>query len=157
MDLSFWFGVVGTLFGVVGTSVSIYQFAASRASSKRQRELQFVLASINSIALQKQVSFELQYDVYKDLYRGEHLDLDVVRTMAMAKSAFSELAQMTVALEGTIDVKESAILDIQRRANIAAELFNDFKEISKERSIPTESIEPVISTELETSNINAVR
>ena len=65
--VSFWIGVSGTLVGIIGTGIAIYQWAVLNETNKRKSELQYILAGINNAALQKQVSWQNQINTFQPL------------------------------------------------------------------------------------------
>ncbi len=44
--VSLWFGGIGTLVGVIGLGIAIYQWAVINEGKKRRSELQYILAGI---------------------------------------------------------------------------------------------------------------
>lgn len=104
MDLMDWvsFGV-----GAIGTAIAIYQTAVLKESKKRRGELQFLLAGINSSALQKQQGWHNQITLLGAPH-GE-AEMQLFRAHVRARDDFADIAQLTVALEGAIDTESSAI------------------------------------------------
>lgn len=93
--------------GVIGTAIAIYQAAVIRESAKRKSELQYILAGINNAALQKQQAWQNQIATLKKLETDQ--DWEMGRLYLRAKDDFAEIASLTIALEGTIDIDYSAI------------------------------------------------
>jgi hypothetical protein len=106
-SVSLWFGGVGTLVGLVSAGIAIYQCAVINESKKRRSELQYILAGINNTALQKQQAWQNQIVTLQKLESAQ--DWEMLRLYVRAKDDFSEIASLTIALEGTIDVDHSAI------------------------------------------------
>ncbi|SMF48873.1 hypothetical protein SAMN02745866_03199 [Alteromonadaceae bacterium Bs31] len=128
--------IVSLLVGVIGTSIAIYQAAVIREGKKRKSELQYILAGINNAALQKQQTWQNQISTLKKLESEQ--DWEMGRLYLRAKDDFAEIASLTIALEGTIDIDNSAIksmmdksIEIVRKNNVLQEegmknpLFNN--------------------------------
>lgn len=96
--------------GIIGTGVAIYQWAVLNEGKKRKRELQYIIAGINSAALQKQQAWQNQISLISK--PKTPAEWETVRLYVRAKDDFAEIASLTVALEGTIDVEGSAISDM---------------------------------------------
>jgi hypothetical protein len=105
--ISLWFGGVGTLVGVIGLGISIYQWAVINEGKKRKSELQYILAGINNAAIQKQMAWQNQINTLPKLESPQ--DWEMGRLYLRARDDFSEIASLTIALEGTIDIDNSAI------------------------------------------------
>ena len=105
--VSFWIGISGTIVGIIGTGIAIYQWAVLNETNKRKSELQYILAGINNAALQKQVSWQNQMNTLPKLESSE--DWEKGRLYLRAKDDMGEIASLAVALEGAIDIKNSAI------------------------------------------------
>ncbi len=123
MDL---LSIISLLVGIIGTAIAIYQAAVIRESQKRRGELQYILAGINNAALQKQMAWQNQINTLQKL--ETHQDWEMGRLYVRARDDFSEIASLTIALEGTIDVDSSAIrsmmdksIDIVQKNNILQE------------------------------------
>lgn len=120
MDL---FSIISLLVGIIGTSIAIYQAAVIQETKKRRGELQYILAGINNAALQKQMAWQNQINTLQAL--ETHQDWEMGRLYVRARDDFSEIASLTIALEGTIDLDSSAIrsmmdksIDIVQKNNI---------------------------------------
>jgi hypothetical protein len=98
---------IALIVGIIGTGVAIYQWAVINESKKRKGELQFILAGINNVALQKQQSWQNQINLLPKPDRQEHFE--AARPYLRARDDFAELAGLTAALEGAIDTDSSAI------------------------------------------------
>jgi len=105
--VSFWIGVSGTLVGIIGTGIAIYQWAVLNETNKRKSELQYILAGINNAALQKQVSWQNQMNTLHKLESAQ--DWEMGRVYLRAKDDMGEIASLAIALEGAINVENSAI------------------------------------------------
>lgn len=123
MDL---LSIISLLVGIIGTAIAIYQAAVIRETQKRRGELQYILAGINNAALQKQMAWQNQINTLQKL--ETHQDWEMGRLYVRARDDFSEIASLTIALEGTIDVDSSAIrsmmdksIDIVQKNNILQE------------------------------------
>ena len=93
--------------------MAIYQWAVLNESKKRKREFQYIIAGINSAALQKQQAWQNQTALISK--PETPAEWETVRLYVRAKDDFAEIASLTVALEGTIDVEGSAISDMMDR------------------------------------------
>lgn len=100
--------------GIIGTAVAIYQAAVIREGSKRKNELQYLLASVNNIAIQKQLSWQTQISLLSPPETPD--EWKVARLYCRARDEFSEIAGLTVALEGAIDTEKSAIADMMQKS-----------------------------------------
>lgn len=98
---------ISLMVGIIGTAIAIYQAAVIRESAKRKSELQYILAGINNAALQKQQAWQNQIATLKKLETDQ--DWEMGRLYLRAKDDFAEIASLTIALEGTIDIDNSAI------------------------------------------------
>ncbi|MDH5573422.1 MAG: hypothetical protein OEY89_16790 [Gammaproteobacteria bacterium] len=105
--VSLWFGGVGVLVGLIGTGIAIYQWAVINEGKKRKSELQYILAGINNSAIQKQLAWQNQINTLPKLESQQ--DWETGRLYLRARDDFSEIASLTIALEGTIDIDNSAI------------------------------------------------
>jgi len=103
-------GTISLVVGIIGTGVAIYQWAVLNESKKRKRELQYIIAGINSAALQKQQAWQNQIALISK--PETPAEWETARLYVRAKDDFAEIASLTVALEGTIDVEGSAISDM---------------------------------------------
>lgn len=105
--VSLWIGGIGTLVGIIGTGIAIYQWAVINEGKKRKSELQYILAGINNAAIQKQLAWQNQINTLPKLESPQ--DWETGRLYLRARDDFSEIASLTIALEGTIDIDNSAI------------------------------------------------
>jgi hypothetical protein len=105
--VSFWIGITGTLIGIIGTGIAIYQWAVLNETNKRKSELQYILAGINNAALQKQVSWQNQMNTLHKFESAQ--DWEMERVYLKAKDDMGEIASLAIALEGAINIEESAI------------------------------------------------
>ena len=105
--VSFWIGVSGTLVGIIGTGIAIYQWAVLNETNKRKSELQYILAGINNAALQKQVSWQNQINTLHKFESAQ--DWEMGRVYLKAKDDMGEIASLAIALEGAINIEHSAI------------------------------------------------
>jgi hypothetical protein len=105
--VSFWIGITGTLIGIIGTGIAIYQWAVLNETNKRKSELQYILAGINNAALQKQVSWQNQMNTLHKFESAQ--DWEMGRVYLKAKDDMGEIASLAIALEGAINIEESAI------------------------------------------------
>ncbi len=100
--------------GVVSTLIAVYQLAVIKESKTRKEEFQYLLAGVNTSALQKQQSWANQLS---SLTQAEIQDnLERARLMVRARDDFADLASLTAALEGTIDTNSSAITSLLDKA-----------------------------------------
>ena len=99
---------------VISTGIAIYQFAVIREGKKRKHEVQFLLAGVNALALQKQQSWNNQIGTLGDLH-AEGM-LEKAAPLVRARDDFTELAGLTSSLEGAIDTDFSAITKLMDKA-----------------------------------------
>ena len=99
--------VISLLVGIIGTAIAIYQTAVLNESKKRNSELQFLLAGINSSAAQKMQSWQNQISIASDSLT--HEKMDEFKLLIRARDDFTDLSNLTVSLEGAIDPDSSAI------------------------------------------------
>ncbi len=111
--------------GVIGTAISIYQYALINESKTRSRELQFLLAAINSSAIQKQQAWANQIQLLGNVDTEEKML--IAKIHIRAKDDFADIAQLTVALEGAISVDSSAINSMMDRALQYCKKNNDLQ------------------------------
>lgn len=105
---------LGLMVGVVGTSIAIYQWAVINEGKKRKNELQYLLASINNVALQKQQTWQTQISLLTSPETPD--EWKIARLYCRARDEFSEIASLTVALEGAIDTDKSALSDMMQKS-----------------------------------------
>ncbi|WP_092207698.1 hypothetical protein [Desulfoluna spongiiphila] len=106
--------IISLFVGIIGTMIAVYQAAIIRESKKRASELQYILAGINNAALQKQQAWQNQISTLPKLESSQ--DWEMGRLYLRAKDDFAEIASLTIALEGTIDVDHSAIKDMMDKS-----------------------------------------
>jgi hypothetical protein len=104
---------ISLLVGVIGTAISIYQYALIHESKRRSKELQYLLAAIHSSAIQKQLAWTNQIQLLGNPDTEEKMYK--LKTYVRAKDDFSDIAQLTVSLEGAISVDDSAISSMLNR------------------------------------------
>ena len=100
--------------GIIGTAIAIYQSAIIRESKKRKSEIQYILAGINNTALQKQISWQNRISTLPKLETDR--DWELANSLMRARDDCQEIASLTIALEGTIDVDHSAIKDMMQKS-----------------------------------------
>lgn len=100
--------------GIIGTAIAIYQAAILRENKKRKSEIQYVLAGINNAALQKNVSWQNRISTLPKLETEK--DWELANTLMRARDDFQEIASLTIALEGTIDLDNSAIKSMMQKS-----------------------------------------
>ena len=127
-NIEILFLVLG-LIGAVGSLIAVYQWGGINENKKRKRELQYILASINSSALQKQQFWQNQISSLGEVKTEE--EWEIARLHMRARDSFAEIAQQALAMEGIIDTEYSAIeriaekgLDAIKRANKMQEEMN---------------------------------
>ncbi len=98
---------IALVVGIIGTSIAIYQWAVINEAKKRKNELQYLLAGINSLAIQKQLAWQNQISLLNKPDTPD--EWEVARLHVRARDDATEIASLTVALEGTIDTDNSAI------------------------------------------------
>lgn len=114
--------IISFILAVLSTAIAIYQAAVIRENKKRSSELQYILAGINNATLQKQTTWQNQISTLAKPESSQ--DWETGRLYLRARDDFAEIASLTIALEGTIDVNQSAItsmmdksIDIVRKNN----------------------------------------
>jgi len=100
--------VIGLVVGIIGTAIAIYQAAIINESKKRKNELQYLFAGINAAANQKQQAWQNQISLLSTPSTPE--EWTVAQLCVRARDDAMELANLTSALEGTIDPDNSAIV-----------------------------------------------
>ncbi len=98
--------------GIIGTAIAIYQYAVINESKKRNKELQYLLAGVNNLAIQKVHAWNNQLGLIPN---PEEDGLERVRLAVRARDDCGEIASLTVALEGTIDPECSAITGMMKK------------------------------------------
>ncbi|MEX1198894.1 MAG: hypothetical protein WEB57_13680 [Pseudohongiellaceae bacterium] len=101
---------IGLIVGIIGTSIAIYQAAIINESKKRKNELQYLFAGINAAAVQKQQAWQNQIALLPNPSTPEEWAL--ARVYISARDEVAEIANLTSALEGTIDPENSAIVSM---------------------------------------------
>lgn len=104
-----WACFISLVVGIIGTAIAIYQTAVINESKKRRGELQFLLAGVNSSAIQKMQLWNNQISLRKP---ESEMDIELIRVFVRARDGFAEIANLTIALEGAIDSETSAISKI---------------------------------------------
>jgi hypothetical protein len=99
---------------IISTAVAIYQAAVIRENKKRKGEIQYLLAGINNAALQKQVSWQNRISTLPKLETDK--DWELGNTLMRGRDDFQEIASLTIALEGAIDVDYSAIKAMMQKS-----------------------------------------
>lgn len=102
------FEIISFVVGVIGTGTAIYQTAVINESKKRKNELQYLLAGINTVAVQKQQAWQNQISLLPKPNTPE--DWRIAQLCVRARDDAMELGNLTSALEGTIDPDNSAIV-----------------------------------------------
>jgi len=129
------------IIGVVGTGLSIYQWAQINATKDRFREIQFLLASIHSAALAKQVGWQNQLGMRANPV--DEKNQEIFRIVVSVRDDFAELATLASAMEGAISAKDSAISEVMKKAREQSKLNNEIQaEGLKNPSLPTKNPPP---------------
>jgi hypothetical protein len=102
------FEIISLLVGIIGTATAIYQTAIINESRKRKNELQYLFAGINAAAVQKQQTWQNQIALLPPPSTLE--ESRVAHAYIRARDDVAEIANLTSALEGTIDPDNSAIV-----------------------------------------------
>lgn len=113
MELTEAISLTVGIIGIIGTCIAIYQWAVINEGKKRKNELQFLLAGINSLAVQKQLAWQNQISLLSKPSSPE--EWEIARLHVRAKDEAAEIAGLTVALEGAIDTDNSAIAAMMDR------------------------------------------
>ena len=100
--------IISLLVGIIGTGIAVYQTAVINESKKRKNELQFLLAGVNAVAIQKQSAWQNQISLLTKPETPEQFQL--ARMAVRARDEAAEIANLTSALEGTINTENSAIV-----------------------------------------------
>jgi hypothetical protein len=108
MEKSTMYEALGLVVGVIGTAIAIYQAAMINESRKRKNELQYLFAGINAAAVQKQKAWQNQISLLPKPSTSE--EWAVALAYVRARDDMAEIANLTSALEGTIDPDNSAIV-----------------------------------------------
>lgn len=104
------FEALGLIVGIIGTAIAIYQAAIINESKKRKNELQYLFAGINAAAVQKQQAWQNQIALLPKPSTPE--EWAVAHSYIRARDDMAEIANLTSALEGTIDPDNSAIVSM---------------------------------------------
>lgn len=123
-----WFEILSFLVGVIGTSIAIYQTAVINESKKRRNELQYLLAGINSAAVQKQQAWQNQISLLPEFTSDK--DVVIAQHCVRARDDAMELANLTSALEGTIDSENSAIVKMMDKYKTIVDKNNEIMQLS---------------------------
>ena len=136
--------ILGLVIGVLGLLFGVYQYAKNETYKERKGELQYLLAGINSTAIQKKQTWMNQANTIPNPTKtAEEKELKKLHMLAI--DGFSEIASLAVNLEGVIDADKSAIaamldrgLDIVNKnakmQEAAREHFNKNEEKNKEKT-----------------------
>lgn len=109
-----WVNVGFRFWAFFASGVAIYQWAKLRSDKKSHQKAQFTIAGINSLALQKQQTWNQQINL---LPQPQHqADIEIARPYIRARDDFSELAVLATALENTVDPNSSAIKKLLQKA-----------------------------------------
>ena len=131
-NIELLFGIIG----VVGTGVSIYQWAQINATKERFREIQFLMASIHSSAIMKQVGWQNQLSMHVNPLNEQ--DKELFRTIVSVRDDFAELANLVSAMEGAISAHDSAISEVMKKVLEQSKLNNELQaEGLKNPSLPS--------------------
>jgi len=125
--VSFWVGVIGTVVGIVGCGIAIYQWAIINENKKRRQENQFLLAGIGHLALSKMQAWNNQIRLLPRPNSDE--ELEIFRIHTSARDDLGEVYSLASALEGTIDSRTSATTALLEKGMRQAELNNKLQEI----------------------------
>jgi hypothetical protein len=104
------FEAFGLIVGIIGTAIAIYQAAIINESKKRKNELQYLFAGINAAAIQKEKAWQNQIALLPKPSTPE--EWAVAHAYVRARDDMAEIASLTIALEGTIDPDNSAIVSM---------------------------------------------
>lgn len=102
------FESIALVVGVIGSAIAIYQAAIINESKKRKNELQYLFAGINAAAVQKQQAWQNQIALLSKPSTPE--GWAIAHAYIRARDDVAEIANLTSALEGTIDPDNSAIV-----------------------------------------------
>jgi hypothetical protein len=117
---------ISLIVGIIGTFISVYQWASINASKGRLREIQFVLAGIHSSVLMKQVGWQNQLSFHAN--PSDEKSKELFRMIFRAKDDFAELANLISALEGTISTDDSAIFSVMKMGLEQSKLNNELQQ-----------------------------
>lgn len=125
-SVSLWVGIIGTLVGIVGLGIAIYQWAILNEKKKRAKEIQYLFVGMANIATMKVqkyynlVNIELKESEERTLAR-------IYNTMA---DDLSEVSSLATALESSIDPNSSASTEVLERNIKMSQLNNELQEES---------------------------
>src|SRR5690554_2872300 len=123
MDIVEALGLIG---GLIGTGIAIYQWAVINESKKRKNELQYILAGINASAIQKQTAWQNQIALLQPPKTPE--EWKIAQLCVRARDDVTEMANLTSALEGTIDTENSAIVSMMDKHKKIVEKGKELRE-----------------------------
>ncbi len=132
--VSLWFGGIGTLVGLIGTGIAIYQWAIINEGNKRKNEFQYILAGIHNVAIQKHISWKNQISTLPKLESQQ--DWETCRLYLRARDDFAEISSLTIALEGIIDVDYSAISTMMDKSKDIVKKNNQLQSEGTNNPIP---------------------
>ena len=118
--------VLSLIVGIIGTATAVYQTAVINENKKTKGELQFLLAGINSSAIQKMQSWQNQIDLTPPPTNEK--DLEILKLKVSARDEFTDLANLTTSLEGAIDSADSAILKMMKKHKETVVLNNEIQD-----------------------------
>jgi hypothetical protein len=101
---------ISLVVGIIGTGIAIYQWAVINEGKKRKHELQYLLAGINASANQKTQAWQNQLSIMPRPSSPEELRL--IQLYIRARDDLGDIANLTSALEGTIETENSAIVNM---------------------------------------------
>ena len=125
METSNILNIVFGTFSLIGTWIGIYQFVKIKEGKDRLRKLQYTLAGINNIAIQKQISWQNQINTLAD--PKSQSEWEAARVLLRGRDDFQELVGITVALEGTISTDHSAIKDLMQKSIDIVKMNNNLQ------------------------------
>lgn len=121
--------ILGLLFGFIGTGIAVYQTAVINEGKKRKHELQYLLAGINAVAVQKQGTWQNQISLLSPPESPE--EHKVTQAYVRARDDATEIATLSSALEGTIDTGNSAILSMMDKYKSITDKNNEMMTVQK--------------------------
>ena len=130
MDLT---TVIFSIVGVIGTGVSIYQWAILNESKKRRKELQFLFAGIHQMALSKQLEWNNQINFLPS--PEDEKDFEIIRIHTRARDNLMEIGNAITAFENVIDTESSALESMMKKTIKQSELNNELQNIGSKNPI----------------------
>jgi len=125
-QIGLWVGAAGGLFGIFGILVAVFQWAIIRERKRELVEAQFLIAGINSTALQQQQAWTNQIALYQKPETQSEFEL--YQFLVRARDDAALIAQLAVTMESAINAETSAIHENSRKSIEYQKLTNKLQE-----------------------------